>query len=124
MALKGKYNFKGIELSDAYLQISSFNYVVSSTFDTLIKTEAVMEADGITLKTPAVYESKWVKKTYSECLVKVFKDKATRDADPYLNLYDFIFKLALSIDAEAKNPIEQAYVALKADERYKEFTDV
>ena len=124
MALEGLQTFKGIELSDSYLQISSFNYVFNSTFDTSIKTEAVMEDDGITIKTPAVYESKWVKKPFSECLVKVFKDKATRDADPNSNLYDFVFKLVLSIGAEAKNPIEQAYLALKADERYKEFTDL
>ena len=124
MALEGLQTFKGIELSESYLQISSFNYMFSSTFDTSIKTEAVMEDDGITIKTPAVYESKWVKKPLSECLVKVFKDKATRDADPHSNLYDFVFKLVLSIGAEAKNPIEQAYLALKADERYKEFTDL
>ena len=124
MGLKGLQNFKGIELSDAYLRIVNFNYFVDHSFETSIKTPAVMEEDGFTIKTEAVYESNWVNVPKSECLVKVFKDKAARDSDPSSSLYEFIFKLDLSISEESENPIKQSYLALKADERYKEFTDV
>ena len=46
MALQGLENFKGIELSEAYLQISNFSYSMNSLLDTSIKTEAVLEADS------------------------------------------------------------------------------
>jgi hypothetical protein len=124
MALQGLQNFKGIELSEAYLQISNFSYSMNSLLDTSIKTEAVMEADGVTLKTAAIYETKWVKKPTSEFLVKVFSNKAARDEDPYSSVYEFTFKSNVSTDVDADNFIKQSYLALKADERYKEFTDV
>jgi|TARA_R110000823_G_scaffold103767_1_gene221332 hypothetical protein len=124
MALQGSHNFKGIELSEAYLQVTNFTYALNSSLNTVITTPAVMEADGVTIATEAVYSDVWVKQQISECLVKVFKDKATRDADPFSNIEEFNFKLQLSIASGAVNPIEQAYVALKADSRYEDHTDV
>jgi len=124
MGLKGAYNFKGIELSDAYLQVTNFTYALNSSLNTVITTPVVMEADGVTIKTEAVYSGVWVKQQISECVVKVFKDKATRDANPNSNIEEFNFKLQLSIASGAVNPIEQAYVALKADSRYEDYTDV
>ena len=124
MALQGLQNFKGIELSNAYLRIINFNYFVDNHLETSIKTPAIMEEDGFTIKTEAVYESNWIKKPKSECLVKVFKDKAARDSDPNSSLYEFIFKLDLSISEESENPIKQSYVAIKSDERFENFIDV
>lgn len=124
MALKGLFNFKGIEISEAYLQVNNFNYFLDSAYESSIKTAAVMEADGVTIKTEAVYESNWVKKPITECLIKVFKDKAERDSNPFSSIEDFVFKLTLSIAENAKNPIKQAYTALKADDRFKDYTDV
>ncbi len=124
MALQGLQNFKGIELSNAYLRIVNFNYFVDHSLETSIKTPAVMEEDGITIKTEAVYESNWVNIPKSECLVKVFKDKEARDSDPSSSLYEFIFKLDLSISEESKNPIKQSYLAIKSDERFEDFIDV
>tara|TARA_R100001463_G_scaffold127324_1_gene185371 strand:+ start:270 stop:644 length:375 start_codon:yes stop_codon:yes gene_type:complete len=124
MALQGMYTWKGIELSDAYLQITNFTYALHSQFETSVKTPAVMEEDGVTIKTEAVYESKWVKKPFSECVVKVFKDKSARDADPNGHVSDFRFNLELKLTASAKNPIKQAYEALKVVDKYKDYTDV
>ena len=124
MALKGSYDFKGINISEAYLQVCSFNYFLDHSYESSVKTPAVMEADGLTIKTEAVYESNWVKKPKTECLIKVFKDKAKRDLEPFSSIEDFVFKLTLSIADSAKNPIKQAYTALKADDRFKDYTDV
>jgi len=124
MALQGLQNYKGIELSEAYLQITNFTYSLNSILVTEITTPAVMEADGVTIATAAVYNDVWVKQPISECLVKVFKDKATRDADPYSSVSEFTFKLNVSIEADADSFITQSYLALKSDERYNEFTDV
>lgn len=123
MAIQGSHIFKGITLSDAYLQVTSFDYTLHSQKETSIKTPAVLEADG-KVKTEAVYETKWVKKPNSQCLVRVFKDKAARDADANGHITDFIFSFELKTTASAKNPIKQAYEALKVVEDYKDYTDV
>ena len=123
MALKGAYNFKGIALSDAYLQASSLNCNFHSSSVQNLKTAAVYESDG-SIKTEAVYDTVWTKEPNTNVSVKVFKDKATRDADPTSQLTEFGFKFTGSLADSAKNHIKQAYVALKADDKYKDYTDV
>jgi hypothetical protein len=123
MGLKGAYNFKGIELSDAYLQISGINCNYNSISSQNLKSAAVYNSDG-SLKTEAVYETIWAKSPSSHTSVKVFKDKATRDADPNSQLTEFGFSFAGSVVDSAKNHVKQAYVALKADDKYKDYTDV
>lgn len=123
MGLKGAYNFKGIALSDAYLQVGSINCTYYSTSSQNLKTAAVYNSDG-SLKTEAVYETVWTKSPSSNVSVKVFKDKATRDADPNSQLTEFSFIFTGSVADSAKNHVKQAYVALKADDKYKDYTDV
>jgi hypothetical protein len=123
MGLKGAYNFKGIALTDAYLQVGSINcnYYYNSSQN--LKTAAVYNPDG-SLKTEAVYETIWVKSPSSNVSVKVFKDKATKDANPNSQLTEFGFSFTGSVADSAKNHVKQAYVALKADDKYKDYTDV
>jgi hypothetical protein len=124
MAIQGSHTFKGIVLSDAYLQITSFDYMLHSQLETSVKTPAVMEEDGVTIKIEAIYETKWVKKPNSQCLVRVFKDKAARDEDANGHVSDFVFNFDLKINTSAKNPVIQGYEALKAIDAYKDYTDV
>jgi hypothetical protein len=123
MGLKGAYNFKGIELSDAYLQIGTISCNFSSTKSTSIKTPAVYNADG-TIKNEEVLETNWVKKNNNSCYVHVFKDKAAREENPNNSISTFAFDFEVSLADSAKNHIKQAYVALKADDKYKDYTDV
>tara|TARA_R110001632_G_scaffold3952_4_gene17200 strand:- start:150 stop:521 length:372 start_codon:yes stop_codon:yes gene_type:complete len=123
MALKGLYNFKGIELSDAYLQVIGINCNYHSLSSQSIKTAAVYNSDG-SLKTSEVYEQTWSKQPNSTANVRVFKDKATKDADPTSQLTEFGFNFTESLTDSAKNHVKQAYVALKADDKYKDYTDV
>ena len=123
MGLKGAYNFKGIELSDAYLQIGSLNCNYHFISSQNLKTAAVYNSDG-SLKTEELYETIWGKSPSTNVIVKVFKDKATRDANPNSQLTELDFSFAGSVADSAKNHVKQAYVALKADDKYKDYTDV
>jgi len=123
MGLKGAYNFKGIALSDAYLQVGNINCSYNSSSSQNLKTAAVYNPDG-SLKTEAVYETIWTKSPNSNVGVKVFKDKAARDANPNSQLTEFGFGFTASVADSAKNHVKQAYVALKADDKYKDYTDV
>ena len=123
MGLKGAYNFKGIELSDAYLQISGLNCNNYSESSQNLKTAATYNEDG-SIKTEPVYETVWTKHNSVNAVVKVFKDQATRDADPNSQLTEFGFSFTGSTADTAKNHVKQTYVALKADNKYKDYTDV
>ena len=46
MALKGKYDYKGIEVADAYVKISSVNWSCNSNSEQYVKTAAVYNSDG------------------------------------------------------------------------------
>jgi hypothetical protein len=123
MGLKGAYNFKGIALSDAYLQVDSLNCHFYSNSVQNLKTAAVYESDG-SIKTEAVYETVWTKAPSTSVSVKLFKDKAARDADPNSQLTEFGFSFVASLADSAKHHIKQAYVALKADDKWKDYTDL
>jgi len=124
MALQGSYNFKGVTLSEAYLQVSSVNTHFTANPATELKAAAVYNSDG-SVKTEAVYETIWAKTANNSYTVKVFKDKASKDADPAKNELDvFQMNFEASLADSAKNHVKQAYVALKADDKYKDYTDV
>jgi hypothetical protein len=53
----------------------------------------------------------------------VFKDQETRDLDPNGQIMSFSFNFDGSLTASAKNHVKQAYQALKAEEKYKDYTD-
>ena len=98
MALKGKYDYKGIEIADAYVKISSVNWSCSSNSEEYVKTAAVFNSDG-TIKTPEVRDTKWVQNTFGNWHANVYKDKAARDANPN----DHICSISGSFDVDLKD---------------------
>ena len=123
MALKGAYNYKGIAISDAYVKINNVCYSCSSNKVTTEKTPKVFNSDG-TVKTEAVMETNWVQTANSSYQADVYKDKAARDADPHNNITSISGSVTMSVAASGKNPLNQAYLAIKAEDAYKDYTDV
>ena len=123
MAIKVAYDYKGIAISDAYVKINYVSYSCSSSQVTTEKTPAVYNSDG-TLKTEAVMETNWVETANSNYSASVYKDKAARDADPYSSITNISGSITMSVAASGKNPLNQAYLAIKAEDAYKDYTDV
>ena len=123
MALQGKYDFKGIEIPEAYIKVDNISYNGHHMIETVEKSAAVYNSDG-SLKTAAVMEDKWVEKNPTRYTAKVYKDKAQRDSNPNNWLTEIYGQFEISKGSSAKNPVVQAYVALKADDKYKDYADV
>jgi hypothetical protein len=123
MALQGKYNFKGIEISEGYIKVDSVNYNASHIVETTEKTAAVYNEDG-SLKTAAVVEKTWTEKSPANFSGKVYKDKAERDSNPNNWLTEIWGQFEMTKNTSAKNAVTQAYAALKATDDYKDYTDV
>ena len=123
MAIKGAYNYKGLAVSDAYIKINSVNWSCTSNQVTTEKTAAVYNSDG-SLKTEAVMETNWVEITYGNYNANVYKNKAARDADPHNVITSISGNVTASNAADAKNVLKQAYLAMKAEDAYKDYTDV
>ncbi len=123
MALQGKYNFKGIDLDESYIKVTKVNCNSYSEYNVQEKTAATYNEDG-SIKAEAVYENVETKYNKADYVAKVYQSKAKRDE----NTSNFITEIYGSFDAAvnstAKNYIIQAYVALKAMEVYKDYTDV
>jgi len=124
MGLKGSYVYKGITLSDAYVKVTNVGYSTSEYTNNQLKTAAVYNSDG-SIKTEAVYEDAVVKQTQGNYTAKVWKDKAHRDtAGKYNDEFAQVSgSFVMGIGAAAKNPVIQAYTAMKADDKYKDYAD-
>jgi hypothetical protein len=123
MALQGKYNFKGIELTEAYIKVDSVHYGASHEQSEVIKTAAKYNEDG-SIKSEAVTETQWNETSPAGWSAKVYKDKATRDSNPNNWITSINGSYQLLKTASAKNPVTQSYVAIKAMDDYKDYTDV
>ena len=122
MGLKGSYDYKGITISDAYLQIDNLTCYMESTPVQTLKTAEVLNEDG-SLNTPAVFTTTFTKKIVSNSKVNVFKDKAARVANPFLEIDSFHISFDMGLADSAKNCIKQSYLALKALDAYADYTD-
>jgi|TARA_X000001382_G_C3162339_1_gene176690 hypothetical protein len=125
MALKGSYNFKGISLADAYVKIVSVNHNTDENVNNVIKTAAVYNSDG-SLKTEAVYHDVVVKSNSANYQAKIWKDKALRDTAGkfYENIAQVSGNFVMDVSSSAKNPVVQAYTAMKAEDAWKDYADV
>lgn len=123
MALQGKYNFKGIEIAEAYVKIDSINWNSYHNQETTEKTPIKYNEDG-TVKSEAVYETSWVKGANGNWNAKVYKDKAARDANPNDAITSISGSFEMATNSTAKNALNQAYLAAKAMDDYKDYTDV
>ena len=123
MALQGKYNFKGIELAEAYVKINHVNYYSSQFSNEVVKTPEVLNEDG-TVKTPAEFETVVTKTDKANYSASVYSSKSERDTN-YNNIIDTIHgEFDMKVTNTAKNGVIQAYEAVKALEDYKDYTDV
>ena len=122
MALKGKYDYKGIEVANAYVKISNVNWSCNSNSENYVKTAAVYNSDG-TVKTPEVRDNKWVQTNIGNWHANVYKDKAARDANPNDHICSISGSFDVDLKDTAKNPVKQAYVAAKAMDLYKDMAD-
>jgi len=123
MALKGTYTFKGIEVKDAYIRVSQVNYNLQDNQKTTVKTAAKYNEDG-SIKSEAVMQTEWSKNNVANYTAGVYKDQATRDADPSSYITLIYGNFDYDVKSSAKNSAVQAYAAMKAEDTYKDFTDV
>ena len=123
MAIQGKYTYKGIDIADSYIKVNSVNYETHDNSIEQEKTAAVYNSDG-TVKTPAVMETVWNKKSQANYSAKIYKDKATRDVNPNEWITNVAGGFTMSVVSSGKNPVKQAYDAMKATDDYKDYTDV
>jgi len=123
MALQGTYNFKGIEIAEAYVKIDNINWNSYHNQETTEKTPIKYNEDG-TVKSEAVYETSWVKGSNGSWAAKVYKDKAARDANPNNYITTVSGRFDMATNSTAKNALNQAYLAAKAMDDYKDYTDV
>ena len=123
MALQGTYNFKGIEIAEAYVKIDNINWNSYHNQETTEKTPIKYNEDG-TVKSEAVYETSWKENANGNWSAKVYKDKAARDANPNDAITSIGGSFTMEVKSTAKNALNQAYLAAKAMDDYKDYTDV
>lgn len=123
MALQGNYNFKGIQLPEAYLVVYSAKHVTELDKKQVLITEAVFNEDN-TIETPAVYGVEITKILSGIGYVKVYKDASTKESNPNSELLEFAVSFESKLNQTSKNIIIQAYEALKSKELYSDYIDV
>lgn len=123
MALQGLYNFKGIDISEAYVKINALSWNTRSKENRTLTSEATFNEDG-TIENAAVYDISY--EDVSECIytVRIYKDAAERTSNPYNWLDTFSGSFDMAVNATAKNSVKQAYEALKTTDAYSDYTDV
>ena len=122
MALEGKYTYKGIDIAKAYVMVTSVNtnnYINSETTE---KTPKKYNEDG-SVKSEAVMETKWIKNNSGNWSAAVYKDKDARTNTPNVVIDNISGNFDVEVKASGKNPVAQAYAAIKALDAYKNYTD-
>tara|TARA_Y100001937_G_scaffold78101_1_gene105932 strand:+ start:617 stop:988 length:372 start_codon:yes stop_codon:yes gene_type:complete len=122
MALQGKLTWKGIDLEEAYIAMQTASCSVNYQSEQVEKTAATYNEDG-TVKSEAVYEEQINKILNGNFAAAIYKDKATKDANPN-NPLDVVYGVYTpKHTTSAKNDVAQAYAALKAMDAYKDLAD-
>tara|TARA_R100000657_G_C4546178_1_gene20693 strand:- start:85 stop:456 length:372 start_codon:yes stop_codon:yes gene_type:complete len=122
MALEGKYTYKGIDIAKAYVMVTSVNtnnYINSETTE---KTPKKYNEDG-SVKSEAVMETKWIKNNSGNWSAAVYKDKDARTNTPNVVIDNIGGNFDVEVKASGKNPVAQAYAAIKVLDAYKDYTD-
>ena len=122
MALEGKYTYKGIDIAKAYVMVTSVNTSSYINSETTEKTPMKYNEDG-TVKSEAVMETKWVKSSSANWSACVYKDKDARTNTPNTVIDNISGSFDVDVKASGKNPVVQAYAAIKALDAYKTYTD-
>ena len=122
MALQGNYNFKGIQLAEAYFMIESTKSRKTHMSEAVLVTPAVLnELDEVI--EPPVYETQWSKSVEAIATVKLYTNKSAKEENPrsFLELKNYSF--TPSENQTAKNITIQAYEHLKTLEEFEGFID-
>mgnify|MGYP003124469668 FL=1 len=122
MALEGKYTYKGIDIAKAYVMVTSVNCSSNNNQVTIEKTPKKYNEDG-SIKSEAVMETKWVKANSGNWNAAVYKDKDARTNTPNMSITNISGNFDVEVKASGKNPVVQAYAAIKALDAYKDYTD-
>ena len=122
MALEGKYTYKGIDIAKAYVMVTGVNYSANNNEVTIEKTPKKYNEDG-SIKSEAVMETKWVKNISGSWNAAVYKDKDARTNTPNMYITNISGSFDVEVKASGKNPVVQAYAAIKALDAYKTYTD-
>jgi hypothetical protein len=122
MALEGKYTYKGIDIAKAYVMVTSVNTSSYINSETTEKTPKKYNEDG-SVKSEAVMETKWVKNINGGWNAAVYKDKDARTNTPNVVIDTISGSFDVDVKASGKNPVVQAYAAIKALDAYKTYTD-
>jgi hypothetical protein len=122
MALEGKYTYKGIDIAKAYVMVTSVNVSNYISSETTEKTPKKYNEDG-SIKSEAVMETKWVKANNGNWTAAVYKDKDARTNTPNMSITSVSGSFDVEVKASGKNPVVQAYAAIKALDEYKTYTD-
>ena len=122
MALEGKYTYKGIDIAKAYVMVTNVNTSNYISSETTEKTPKKYNEDG-SVKSEAVMETKWVKNLSGNWNASVYKDKDARTNTPDIVIDNISGSFDVDVKASGKNPVVQAYAAIKALDAYKTYTD-
>lgn len=122
MALQGKVVFKGLDINEAYVVISSARCSVNNSSASVLKTAATYNEDG-SLKAEAVYETQFTKKLNGSYTASVYLNAAAKVANPNAWITEIYGSYAPDHKSSAKNDVAQAYGALKLVDAYKDLAD-
>jgi hypothetical protein len=123
MALQGNYNFKGIQLPEAYFMVENTRSRKTHRSEQVLITPAVLnELDEII--EPPVYELQWIKTVEAVVSVKFYNTKSSKEENPGNFLDSKNYAFIPSENQTAKNITIQSYEYLKTLEEFSDFTDV
>jgi|11BtaG_2_1085332.scaffolds.fasta_scaffold56596_2 hypothetical protein len=122
MALQGNYNFKGIQLPEAYFMVENTRSRKTHRSEQVLITPAVLnELDEII--EPPVYETQWTKTVEAVVSVKFYNTKSSKEENPGNFLDSKNYTFTPSENQTAKNITIQSYEYLKTLEEFEGFID-
>ena len=124
MALKGAYNYAGINLTEAYVRVDSVHWKSNGDME-MVETKAAVfdRPGGAKIITPAEYGKRWVDKTRTNYTYSIYKYKAAREALPGTIVEGSFNNFTMDTKVDAKNAVQQAYTHLKTKDVFKDMVD-
>ncbi len=123
MALQVNYNFKGIELPEAYFMVENTRSRKNHVKNQVLISEAVLnELDEII--EPPVYEMQWSKVVDAVVTVRLYATESSKEENPSSFLESKSYSFTPSENQTAKNITIQSYEYLKTLGEFEDSIDV
>jgi len=123
MALQVNYNFKGIELPEAYFMVENTRSRKNHVKNQVLISEAVLnELDEII--EPPVYEMQWSKVVDAVVTVRLYATESSKEENPNSFLESKSYSFTPSENQTAKNITIQSYEYLKTLGEFEDSIDV